>query len=914
LPKAPNPIIFRYNVYVSEPLLQTKLFVPPPRSNLVPRPRLVERLNQGLALGNKLTLVSAPAGFGKTTLLSDWAEQSDWPIAWVSLDDGDNNLNRFLTYIVASLQMVEQDVGETSLAMLQSSQPPLSELLLTTLINDIADAPTPIALILDDYYLISNPAIHDALSFLLEHQPQNLYLLIATRVDPPLPLAGLRASGDLLEVRVEALRFEYEETAIFLHQSVGIDLSSDEVAALEARTEGWIAGLQMAALSMQGREDIHDFISTFTGSHRYILDYLTEEVLNRQSEDIQRFLLYTSIPDRMTASLCEEIVGSSDAQDTLERLERTNLFVVPLDDERRWYRYHHLFGDMLRRHLDRTNSRKIPDLHCRASAWFERHGMRPQAIAHSLAAQDFDQAASLIEQIFDNLLGQAENFTTILGWLEALPEEVVYSHPRVGILYGWILSLTEQLDEVEPRIQEVERAAGGQFSEAVRFEIAVLRAYVARQKNEVDKAIELSLQALETYRKDPNSGSMQAYTGIAFNLALAYQTRGEMAQAQQWYSEALRVSQQADSITMIILALHGLARVQIIQGQMSQAEANLRKGLQLADEATQQSGKAVPTAAHLHVGLGEVLREQNRLGEGADHLARGLELCRQWQIGAFSCRALINHSRMELVRGDMAGALDLLQEAEQFSKTYQEQLPFCIPVSGARALVMLIYAVSTGEVLDPETLRYIAEWAETRDFSIDGPIDSLSSELEYLVWARMLILQNESHRALQLLARMLPAAEDAQRIERVIKIFTLQALAYQALGDTEQALDVLEDALSLAEGEGYVRLFIDEGPMMAELLRLAGSKGIQSSYVSHLLAAYGDSHELQQGTLLVEPLSERELSVLRMIAVGMTNPQIAEELVLSIGTVKSHTGNIYGKLGVHNRTEAVARATELNLL
>jgi LuxR family maltose regulon positive regulatory protein len=893
-------------------LLTTKLYRPRLRFNHVSRSRLIDELAHNL--GHKLTLVSAPAGFGKTTLVSEWAEQSDLPTAWVSLDEGDNDPARFLTYVAASLQTIEPDVGEISGALLQSSQPLLVESILTALINEITNTQRRMVLILDDYHQINGPAIHDALTFLLDHQPQNLHLVIATRVDPPLPLAGLRVSGDLFELRAEALRFTPDEIAAFLHQAIDSELTSDEVIALEARTEGWIAGLQLAAVSMQGREDIHDFIAAFTGSHRYVLDYLTEEVLSQQSAQVQNFLLQTSILDQMNGALCEAVTGLQNGQDMLEWIDQANLFVVPLDDERRWYRYHHLFGNMLRRHLEKTNSSEIPDLHRRASAWFWQHDMLPQAIAHSLAAHDFDQAASLIEQIFDNLLGQAKSFTTILSWLEALPEEVIHTHPRVGILHGWILSLTEQLDAVEPRIQEVERAVEGELPDAVRFEVTVLRAYVARQKIDVDKAIELSLQALETYRENPASGSMQAYTGIAFNLALAYRTHGEISQAQQWYCEALRVSQEADSIIMIILALHGLACVQLIQGQLNQAEENLRLGLQLADEATQQSGKMVPPAARLHVSLAELLREQNRLAEAANHLAQGLELCRQWQMEAFLCRALIVQSRLKLAGGDMVGSLNLLQEAEEHSEVYQESMPFCIPVPGARALVILTQIVSAKEGNDLEALGEVAQWANTQGFNVDDSIDSVSSELEYLIWARLLIAQDEPGRALHLLKRMLPAAEDGERIERVIKIYILQALAYQALGDIEQALDALRVALSLGAPQRYVWLFIAEGPQMAELLQKAGAQGIQSSYVSQLLSAYSDYHELRQATSLVDPLSDRELEVLRMIAVGMTNPEIAEKLILSIGTVKSHTGNIYSKLGVHNRTEAVTRAMELNLL
>ncbi len=894
-------------------LLSTKLYRPPIRSNYVSRPRLIEELNAGLR--RKLTLVSAPAGFGKTTLLSDWANQNTLAAAWVSIDEGDNDLACFLTYLISSLQMIEQDLGEVSLAMLQGSQPLSSEPALNILLNEIAGMDRHFPVILDDYHLISNPVIHDTLAYLFDHQPHNLHLLIATRVDPPLPLAKLRVGGHLLEIRAEALRFQYEEVAEFLHQSVETDLSSEEVGALKGRTEGWIAGLQMAALSMQGREDIHDFITTFTGSHRYILDYLTEEVLNRQPEDIRRFLLYTSILDRMTASLCEAIVEASHAQDMLEWLDRANLFVVPLDDERLWYRYHHLFGDMLRRHLSKTQPDMIPELHHRASAWYEQNDLRPAAIDHCLKAEDFEQAADLIERTFNEVLSQGEFHTAILNWMALLPQDVVDARPRVGLLHGWMLALTGQIDAVEPRVQTVERAAARQLSDAMLFEIASLRAYLARQQGQIDRAVELSLQAAETFRRDPSSGSMQAYTGIVFNLCLAYHTRGNMVEAHKWYTEAVRVTEAVQSITFQLAALSGLARTQMMQGHLFQSQQTCQKGLQRATEITQRTGKSVPATAYVQVVLGEVLLEGNRLDEASDYLLQGLELARLAQNGITLSRALSNLVSLHWARGDMTAALKAINEIEELSKRSQEQFIFDVPAPAARARLFLAEMAKSGDGVEHRYLPDVVEWAEGRGFAVDAPVDTYICEAEYLIWTRLLIAQNEVDDAFQLLARLLPQAEIAERTGRVIEMFCLQALAYQALGDTQAALDVLTDALSLAEPAGYVRVFLNEGAPMLELLQLAGARGIHTNYVSQLLSAA--SYHGAQGASsspLVDPLSERELEILRLIALGCSNPEIAEELVLAIGTVKSHTGNIYSKLGVRNRTEAVACARELDLL
>jgi len=711
----------------------------------------------------------------------------------------------------------------------------------------------------------------------------------------------------MTEIRADTLRFNQDETNTFLNAMGGFTLSAEEIAALEARTEGWIAGLQLAALSMQGRDDIGAFIEAFTGTHRYILDYLTEEVLSRQSEDIQSFLLQTSILDRLTGDLCDAITGQNNGQATLEALEQANLFLVPLDDERNLYRYHHLFGDMLSRHLRKVWPDHIPELHRRASAWYEQNDLRPAAIDHCLKAEDFEQAADLIERTFNEVLSQGEFHTAILNWMALLPQDVVDARPRVGLLHGWMLALTGQIDAVEPRVQTVERAAARQLSDAMLFEIASLRAYLARQQGQIDRAVELSLQAAETFQRDPSSGSMQAYTGIVFNLCLAYHTRGNMVEAHKWYTEAVRVTEAVQSITFQLAALSGLARTQMMQGHLFQSQQTCQKGLQRATEITQRTGKSVPATAYVQVVLGEVLLEGNRLDEASDYLLQGLELARLAQNGITLSRALSNLVSLHWARGDMTAALKTIDEIEELSKRSQEQFIFDVPAPAARARLFLAEMAKSGDGVEHRYLPDVVEWAEGRGFAVDAPVDTYICEAEYLIWTRLLIAQNEVDDAFQLLARLLPQAEIAERTGRVIEMFCLQALAYQALGDTQAALDVLTDALSLAEPAGYVRVFLNEGAPMLELLQLAGARGIHTNYVSQLLSAA--SYHGAQGASsspLVDPLSEREL--------GCSNPEIAEELVLAIGTVKSHTGNIYSKLGVRNRTEAVARARELDLL
>jgi LuxR family maltose regulon positive regulatory protein len=532
---------------MSNALLATKLYMPPVRRGTVMRPRLLHRLNEGLT--RKLTLVSAPAGSGKTTLLSEWIRHDSIPAAWLSLDDNDNELARFLTYVIAALQTIEPSLGEEALATLQFPQLPPLDTILTPVINEIAALQDHIVLVLDDYHLIDARAVHEALIFLLDHLPPLLHLAIATRTDPPLPLARLRTRALMIEIRGDALRFNQEETDAFLNEMEGFLLSAEEVAALEARTEGWIAGLQLAALSMQGRDDVGFFIEAFTGTHRYILDYLTEEVLIRQSEDVQNFLLQTSILDRLTGSLCDAVTGQSHGQSTLEELEQANLFIVPLDDERNWYRYHHLFGDMLLRHLRKLHPEQVPTLHCRASAWYEEHDHIAEAIDHCLAAEDWGRAARLVSQTMGEMMARGEFFTTMLARVEALPDEIIRANPFLGVSYAWVLSITLQIDAADHRLQEIERIAGDELPDGIRLQMTVVRAALARQRHDVAGAFELLRQVEETLPDNPvEDDPLQrtARIGVAFNYADAYRfLQGHMALAQAHYTEALTLAQQA---------------------------------------------------------------------------------------------------------------------------------------------------------------------------------------------------------------------------------------------------------------------------------------------------------------------------------------------------------------------------------
>jgi len=923
-------------------ILMTKLYRPPTHPDLVHRSRLTQRLTDAFRLQHKLTLISAPAGFGKTTLVSAWLSEVDERAStWLTLDENDNNLVRFLTYVIATLQQIDADFGRSIQATLQASPSPAVEPLITTLINQITAIDTSFVFVLDDYHVITLSTIHEAVSFLLDHIPPQMRLVITSRADLPFSFSRLRVRRQVTEIRATDLRFTESEAAAFLNQMMNLNLSAEAIATLEARTEGWVAGLQLAALSMGTLEEVHrhDFIAALTGDDRYILDYLIEEVLDRQPAHIQTFLLQTSILERLSGPLCDAVLDDTTSpgsgQTILEYLEQNNLFLVPLDNTRGWYRYHHLFADLLRNQLDAAQPELGPTLHRRASAWFEQNDLMSEAIAHSLAAEDVERAALLIEQTFDDMMSRDEFFSTMLERLEALPEEIIRARPRLGIMYAWMLSITLQIDGVEPRLQAVEEAANDPLPADLQLQITHIRAELARHRQDVATAIEMSRQVLKSLPENPTGTNRQTYAGTVFNLAFSYLMQGDVSKAQQWISEAVAHSQTVGSVTLILVARTGLAQVQLLQGQLNRAAETYRQALELAEKVVLQSGHAVPAMAYIYVGLGDLLREWNRLDEAAHHLAQGLELAQQWQIGEVLRDGNVFQARLKQVQGDMAGALDAVRKAEQLPLVCQVISGYSGPVAAYRARLMLAQVASGGIESDPGYLKAVEQWANARNLSADGPINLMDDEFEQLIWARLRIIQKEPDQALPLLARLLRAAEDSGRTGRVIEILNLQALAQQALGDTVQALNVLEQALSLAEPEGYIRLFVDEGRPMEKFLRQVASHRIVQNYVAKLLTAFPkdegvkdelrstdvhpfDSAQDKPSSLLIQPLiealSDRELDVLRLLNTDLSGPEIAAELVVSVNTVKTHMKHIYDKLNVHSRYEAVERAKELNLL
>ncbi len=965
---APAPIIA--NSAHPAGLLLTKLYAPRPRVNFVARPRLVARLNEGFQQ-RKLTLITAPTGFGKTTLLAEWLFQKDeggrrkdeielhpsypkgtmsfilYPsrVAWLSLDKNDNELAGFWTYVIAALRTLEPELGESSLALLQSSQMLPIETILINLLNDVAVHPGEFVLVLDDYHAIENPAIHLSLAFVLDQLPPMLHLVILSRTTPPLALGHLRARGQLLELRAADLRFTPEEAATFLNRGMGLNLSAAQIEILEAKTEGWIAGLQLAALSMQGR-DAHDtsaFIAAFSGSHRYILDYLAEEVLQRQPEYIQHFLLQTSILDRLCGPLCDAILGRgagpygrlrtepgsrgaklvspapllpgppASSHEILTYLERANLFLIPLDDRREWYRYHHLFADLLRSRLNQSpaSGGGVAELHRRAADWFEQHGWVAEAMGHALAASDVSRAARLAEQHARSMFSRSE-LTTLLSWFA----EMVRAQPRLSLFQAWALAFTGQLEAVEPYLQSLEAGSG---------EAAAVRGTVAYLRRDMPQAIRLYRQALETLPPD----NLFLRGAVALSLGVAHQWQGELTEASSALAQAGEISYATGNLHVAVTARWNLAQAHIELGHLRQAVELCRQTL-----AWGQAQPLPPAAGGVHVALGALLYEQNELDEAGRHLAEGLTLGEQAGDLAIVALGQLALTRVKQAQGDWTGALRLIRKTEQLARQYNSSYWAAQAAAGQTCLWL-----AQGQ-LEPAR-----QWAERQEITPGAASDYLQ-EAEALTLARVWLAQARQGQsrpdefiaaALSLLQPLQQAAQTGGRTGRVLQTLVLQALAGQLQGNLGGAVSALEQALRLAEPEGYVRLFVDEGEPMRRLLERMKAReagGGMKEYIDKLLVAFEkDTTERREVTdkknlhpsypkgamslilqPLVEPLSERELEILRLIAAGMSNTQIAEKIVVTVGTVKWHLNNIYSKLAVRSRTQAIAAARELRLL
>jgi LuxR family maltose regulon positive regulatory protein len=906
---------------MSSPILATKLYIPPPRAKIVLRPRLIERLDEGLSAGGKLTLISAPAGFGKTTLVSEWVAGCQRPVAWLSLDDRDNDPIRFLKYLITALQMISENMGAGVLSVLQSPQPPPIESILTALLNDITTLPDNFILVLDDYHVIDSKPVDSALTFLLEHLPPQMHLFIATREDPHLPLARLRARGHLTEVRAADLRFTPAEAAGFLNQVMGLNLSAEDVAALETRTEGWIAGLQLAALSMQGRSDAASFIQAFTGSHRFVLDYLVEEVLQRQPEGIHSFLLKTAILDRLSGSLCDAVTGRKDGKGMLETLERGNLFVIPLDDQRQWYRYHPLFAEVLQARLLDEQPDQVSSLHERASVWYEQNGLPAAAIRHALAAEDFERAATLVELAIPYMRRNRQEAThTELGWLKALPDELIQFRPVLCVAYAYALFGDGELETVEPRLRDAERwletkadTARMVVVDEKEFRrlpgmIALLRTAQALARGDMPETVKNAQQVLDVALDN----DYLLLGGAASTLGLAAWASGDLDAARRMTADGMANVRQAGYLSSAIGGAIVLADIQIAQGRLHEAMSTYERGLQWS---TEPGAPVLRGAADMYVGMSDLHYEHNDLKTATQHLLTSQALGELAALPQNPYRWRAAMARIREAQGDLDEALNLLEQAERL---YDGAFSPNVRPIAARKTRLWLTQGRLGEALG---------WARERGLSVENELSYLH-EFDHITLARVLLACYQSERAdrsildaMGLLERLLKAAEERGGKGSVIEVLVLQAIAYQEQDNHHQALSTLERALPLAEREGYVRIFVDEGKVMRSLIEDLSRKRDHPliGFADKLLAAFAQtvaapkSANLHQKSDLVDPLSERELEVLKLLRSELSGPEIAQQLIVSQNTFKTHTKNIYTKLGVNNRRAAIHRAEELDL-
>jgi LuxR family transcriptional regulator, maltose regulon positive regulatory protein len=898
---------------VQTELVATKLHIPPTRPDLVPRTRLIEILDRPSP--GKLTLVSAPAGFGKTTLVASWAQRNPKAVAWVSLDAGDNDPVRFWSYLVTALHALRPKLHEDPLLSLHAAGSGRVESLIASLINEIAALPTQLTLVLDDYHLISEASIHRGIDYLLDHLPPQMRLIVATREDPPLSLPRLRVRGQLLELRIPDLRFTDEEAAAFLSLTMGLRLSAEDVAALEARTEGWIAGLQLAALSIQGRQDVSDFVDAFTGSQRFVLDYLADEVFSRQPEETRRFLLQTSILDRLCAPLCDAVTEGTDGERILRELEGANLFLIPLDEERRWYRYHHLFLEFLRSLLARRYADRIPRLRGRASEWLAAHGFLAEALEQALAAGDYPRAASLMESTADDAIKRGE-MASLARWLQALPEEYVGPNPRLCLAHAWALFGIGDLERAKARLSEAESCSvQGGTPEDVSAGIAVLHSLIAVFGGDVSQALDFSRQAVE---KMP-AGNSFLTSMVALTAGFAYELTGDATAASRSYLEATASGQSDGNVTVTVAALAQLGDLQMTRGRLRYAAHLYQQAL---ETGTDGSGWSLLTSA-AHVGLARVLLEWNDLEGARHHLEKGARMLGQWGgIGTFFSSLMLAEARQQW--GDPAGSLAAMQQAEMASVSLPGMMGEAVSALEARIW------------LRQGQLERVRGWANGLQWNPEGERTSFS-QYHGSTLGRLLLAEGKPREAIAVTSTLIERAESGGGWGVVIDSLAVQALALDALGEGEAALAALRRALSLAEPEGYLRSFVQEGEAMFSLLsrlrdalgdgKPQGEAALSSEYVDRLLATFSspprndprtdqeqapvqshDHHEVP------DLLSPRELELLRLLAEGRSTREIAEELFITEGTVKRHLHNIYGKLEARSRTQAIATARRLGIL
>lgn len=906
-------------------LLATKLFPVSPRPQRVHRSQLVDRLAEGLRPGHKLTILAAPAGFGKTTLLGEWLANAQRRAAWLSLDANDNDPARFLSYVVAALQTLDPGLGIDAIRQLQAGEPALGEALLTSLLNDLARSPSDGLLVLDDYHLIDHRPIHDAVAFVLDHLPPQWQLALASRSDPPLPLARMRARGELIELRAADLRFTTAEAAGFLNQVMGLNLSAADIAVLETRTEGWIAGLQLAALSMQGRQDVSAFIQAFAGEHRFIADYLVEEVLHRQPDSVRQFLLQTSILDRMTGALCEAVTGQAGGSAQLEALERGYLFVIPLDNRRHWYRYHHLFAEVLQAQLRATHPDLVPVLQRRASLWHEQNGSITDAIRFALSSGDSLRAAELIERAVPTLRRHRQE-GLLLSWLRRLPADVFANRPVLSGHYASVILQNGELEGVDTYLSLAERWLDATADstdvgmmvvvDQAEFRrlpgwVAVHRAGLALTLDDIAATQTHARRALELVAPDDHLGR-----GAAAALqGLAAWWSGDLDVAHHSYRDSLAQMQQANHVSDMLGCSLVLADLRVAQGRLQDALRTCQEALHLVAGL---SASVVRGTADMYAAMSEIHFERHDLVSAQACLARSQELGEGLGLPQYPYRWRVVLARLKQAEGDWNAALQWLDEARpRYTSDFS---PTIRPIAALKARVWL----AQGRVDDA------AEWARAQGLSTHNDLSYLL-EFDHLTLARLLVAQGRDARAesilreaVALLERLQQSAELGGRSGSVIESLVLQALAHHARNDVQTALLTFERALQAAKPEGYVRVFVDEGAPMAHLVRVAAERGLHAGRIGQILTGAAATEPPTESvtamrlprmeTALIEPLSPRELDVLRLLRTELSGPEIARQLVIGLSTVRTYTKSLYGKLNVTNRRAAVERALELRLI
>jgi LuxR family transcriptional regulator, maltose regulon positive regulatory protein len=892
-------------------LLTTKLFIPPPRPGLVARPHLLEKLDSGLNVHHRLLLISAPAGFGKTTLLSTWLDrltQRGVQVGWVQLDKGDNDRVRFLSYIIAALQTLDANLGQTAQALLHAplsvGSEQASEAAVAALLNDLADSTSAKVIVLDDYHTIIAQPVHEALTFLIDHLPPHVQLVVAGRTEPPLSLARLRAMGQLTEIRAFDLRFTLAETTTFLNDVRRIGLTADQIAALDQQAAGWIVGLQLAALSMQGRRDFDAFLATFGGRNRYVLDYLIEEVLERQPANVQDFLVRTSISDRLTGSLCDALTDRADGAALLQQLEQANLFIDPLDQERTWYRYHPLFAEFLRSRLSQQRpTGEIVELHRRASLWHEQHGLWNAAVSHALQSQDFDRAARLIEQTARDMWITRGESGTLLEWITALPADTLYTYPHLLTIQAWALMADGQSEAAAACAQEVLNTTAPEHTDLIGEAEAILTIITALHNN-MPRTIELAQRAL-----DHLPVADRFLRGlVALQLGLAYEMAGQLAEAGRSYEEAAAIGNAAHLTFIRMMAATQLADLKVVQGQLRTAATMYQQTIQLSSEPDKQ----LPIISMVYSSLGRLLYEWNDLEQAERTLHDSIKWGQRWAAADIRSIGLLYLAYIRLAQQEPQVARDLMQQAEHaLHDRLVSPLSRDVAQLHQARLALLLGDINTAQ-----------DWAT----NYQQHLTELPAALRITgvaVVARVWLAQGQADRVCELIGPRADTLESAGLIGSAIEYRLLYALALRTLDRSTEARSTLRRALTLAEAGGYVRLFIDEGNALQSLLsELRSTLQRQSDqrllpYLQKLLAAFPaplgkeNRSDVQQ---LIEPLSERELEVLRLIADGYSNQEIAARLIVALSTIKTHINNIYGKLGVQSRTQALARARALHLL